>query len=50
MEGLRLEGVAALPVHDSLIVPKSKGLLAMRIMKETFESRFDVEFVVSGLK
>ena len=50
MESLRLEGVVALPVHDSLIVPKSKGQLAERVMRETFEARFDVEFVVSGLR
>ena len=50
METLRYEGVAALPVHDSLIVPKSHGQLAARIIKETFEERFGVDFVVSGLK
>ena len=50
MESLRSMGVVALPVHDSLIVPKSKGPLAMRIMRETFESRLGVDFVVSGLR
>ena len=50
MESLRTQGVVALPVHDSLIVPKSKGKLAERVMRETFEARFDVEFVVSGLR
>ena len=50
MESLRSQGVVALPVHDSLIVPKSKGLLAERVMRETFEARFDVGFVVSGLR
>ena len=50
MESLRSMGVVALPVHDSLIVPKSKGLLAERVMRETFEARFDVGFVVSGLR
>jgi len=50
IESLRSMGVVALPVHDSLIVPKSKGLLAERVMRETFEARFDVGFVVSGLK
>jgi hypothetical protein len=33
-----------------LIVPKSKGQLAERVMRETFKSRFSVEFVVSGLR
>ena len=50
MESLRSMGVVALPVHDSLIVPKSKGPLAARIMMDTFESRFGVRFVVGGLK
>ena len=50
MESLRSQGVVALPVHDSLIVPKSKGQLAERVMRETFEARFDVGFVVSGLR
>ena len=50
MESLRSMGVVALPVHDSLIVPKSKGPLAARIMMDTFESRFGVRFVLGGLK
>ena len=50
MESLRSQGIVALPVHDSLIVPKSKGQLAERVMCETFEARFDVGFVVSGLR
>jgi hypothetical protein len=50
METLKSEGVVALPVHDSLIVSKSHGPLAARIIKETFEQRFGVDFVVSGLK
>lgn len=50
MESLRSMGVVALPVHDSLIVPKSKGPLAARIMRNTFESRLGVDFVVSGLR
>ena len=50
MESLRSEGAVTLPVHDSLIVPKSKGQLTERVMRETFEARFDVEFVVSGLR
>lgn len=46
MENLRSEGVVALPVHDSLIVPKSKKRIAHDIMKETFESRFSVPFLI----
>lgn len=48
METLRYEGVPALPVHDSLIVPKSKKRLAHDILKETFETRFSVPFVVKA--
>lgn len=40
----------ALPVHDSLIVPKSKGQLAELVMRKIFEARFGVGFVVSGLR
>ena len=50
MERLRSQGVVALPVHDSLILPKSTGQLAERVMRETFEARFGVEFIVNGLK
>ena len=50
MENLRTHGIVALPVHDSLIVPKSKGQLAESVMRKTFEARFDVKFVVSGLR
>jgi hypothetical protein len=50
MERLRSQGVVALPVHDSLILPKSTGQLAERVMRETFEVRFCVEFIVNGLK
>ena len=50
MESLRTHGIVALPVHDSLIVPKSKGQLAESVMRKTFEARFDVKFVVSGLR
>ena len=49
MESLRSQRIVALPVHDSLIVPKSKGQLAECVMRKTFEARFDVKFVVSGL-
>ena len=48
METLRYEGLPALPVHDSLIVPKSKKRLAHDILKETFETRFSVPFVVKA--
>jgi hypothetical protein len=50
MENLRTHGIVALPVHDSLIVPKSKCQLAESVMRETFEARFGVEFIVNGLK
>ena len=50
MESLRTQGVVALPVHDSLILPKSTGQLAERVMRETFEARFGVEFIVNGLR
>ena len=49
MQILRTQGVVALPVHDSLIVPKSKGQLAERVIRKIFEARFGVGFVVSGL-
>jgi hypothetical protein len=50
MESLRTQGVVALPVHDSLIVPKSKGQLAERVMRKIFEARFGVDFIVNGLR
>jgi hypothetical protein len=50
MESLRTHGVVALPVHDSLIVPKSKGQLAERVMRKIFEARFGVDFIVNGLR
>ena len=46
MELLRSQGIAALPVHDSLIVPQSKKLIAKGILETTFQSRFGVQFVV----
>ena len=41
--------IVALPVHDSLIVPHSKAVIAHDILKETFEKRFGVNFVIKGL-
>ena len=49
MEALREIDVVALPVHDSLIVPHSKAVIAHDILKETFEKRFGVNFVIKGL-
>ena len=49
MEALREIDVVALPVHDSLIVPHSKAVVAHDILKETFEKRFGVNFVIKGL-
>ena len=46
MEALRDLNIVALPVHDSLIVPKSDASVARRVMTETFEVRFGVPFVV----
>lgn len=49
MEALREIDVVALPVHDSLIIPHSKAVVAHDILKETFEKRFGVNFVIKGL-
>ena len=49
MEALKEIDVVALPVHDSLIVPHSKAVIAHDILKETFEKRFGVNFVIKGL-
>ena len=46
MELLRSQDIAALPVHDSLIVPQSKKLIAKDALESTFQSRFGVQFVV----
>ena len=46
MELLRSQDIAALPVHDSLIVPRSKKLIAKDALETTFQSRFGVPFVV----
>lgn len=48
MESLRSQGIVALPVHDSLIVPKSKKRLAHDVLKKTFENRFSVSFVIKA--
>ena len=50
MESLRSQGIVALPVHDSLIVPKASGPQVALVMRNTFESMFGVEFVVNGLR
>ena len=49
MEALREIDVVALPVHDSLIVPHSKAVISHDILKETFEKRFSVKFVIKCL-
>jgi hypothetical protein len=46
MELLRAQDIAALPVHDSLIVPQSKKLIVQDVLESTFQSRFGVQFVV----
>ena len=46
MELLRDQDIAALPVHDSLIVPQSKKLIVQDVLESTFQSRFGVQFVV----
>ena len=49
MEQLQTEGIPSLPVHDSLIVPKSDGKRAHYEMMEVFERRFQVPFIINGL-
>ena len=49
MEQLQSEGIPSLPVHDSLIVPKSDGKRAHDEMMEVFERRFQVPFIINGL-
>lgn len=49
MERLQAEGIPSLPVHDSLIVPKSNGKRAHDTMMEVFERRFQVPFIINGL-
>ena len=46
---LRDRNVPSLPVHDSLIVPKSAGSLAKETIESVFSDRFMTEFIVKGL-
>ena len=39
--------VPSLPVHDSLIVPRSRAEFAKQVITEVFQSRFNVPFVVT---
>ena len=49
MEILRGYDVPTLPVHDSLILPKTSGVMAQEVIKQVFTDHFNVEFVVNGL-
>ena len=46
---LRDRNVPSLPVHDSLIVPKSTGPLAKETIERVFSDLFKTEFIVKGL-
>ena len=47
MSTLSSLGIPALPVHDSIIVPKSAAELATNALVETLEGKFGVAFKVS---
>lgn len=49
IEALRDLKIPALPVHDSLIVPKKDGFAARQTMQRVFEDKFGVRFVIHGL-
>ena len=47
MSTLSSLGIPALPVHDSIIVPRSAAELATNVLVETLEGKFGVAFKVS---
>ena len=47
MSTLSSLGIPALPVHDSIIVPRSAAELATNVLVGTLEGKFGVPFKVS---